>query len=104
MDRLLQLIRPKPKTVVEQFAELLSTNRDIIAGTPKASLFLQAPSTMTYIKGIPLVLVGYYTIPLVVTGWMWLPWIWVAYEVYSKTELISRTYYTVKATAEYLVS
>ena len=42
------------------------------------------------LKGIPVVVVGWYAIPIVISAWMWLPWIWVSYEIYNKTDLIGK--------------
>lgn len=47
----------------------------------KIKEFIKAHPELLY-KGVPIVLVGYLTLPLLISIWMWLPWLWAGYEVY----------------------
>jgi hypothetical protein len=102
---------PKPKTVTEKIVDLLPSTIgalgtiNAVATTIPASGSVERSivSPMTMIKGVPMLIVGYYTIPVLVTGWLWLPWIWVAYEIYTTTELIGKTYRCVRTTVGYVL-
>jgi hypothetical protein len=107
-------VKPKPKTITEKVTDLipsaigvLGTINAIGATTTTATGGIVSPtrfivSPMTLVKGVPVAILGYYTIPVLIAGWLWLPWIWVAYEVYTTTEIIGRTYRCIRTTAGYI--
>lgn len=100
MEWVSTFFKPKPKTLVDQLSEILPAGESASLGAGAAAFALANP--MVIVKGIPVLLVGYYTLPLLVTGWAYLPWIWVSYEVYTKTDIIAQTYAIVSTTAGYI--
>ena len=54
------------------------------------------------IKGIPVILVGWYSIPLLISLGYWAPWIYVGYELYQKTSVAKQAYTIAKTTKEFI--
>jgi hypothetical protein len=107
---------PRPKTLGERIAEfvplgplapLVTLAGGAIGGpmtNPCTQLIVRPQSyRFNLIRGLPIAVVGYYTLPLIVTGWTWLPWIWLGYELYIKTRMVSRTYHATRNTVGYLM-
>ena len=59
--------------------------------------FIQRNPDLIY-KGAPLALAAYFISPMIVTAWVWLPWIWVTYDIARRVppEWINGTYTSVR--------
>jgi len=96
----ISIFKPKPKTLVDQLSEILPMGEKASMGAGAAAYAIANP--MVIVKGVPVLVVGYYTLPILLTGWAYLPWIWVTYEVYTKTDLIVNAYTVISATVGYI--
>lgn len=102
MQWVTSIFQPRRKTLVDKISEILPAGENNALTTGMTTYIMANP--MVVVKSVPIVIIGFYSFPIILTGWAYLPWIWVSYELWTKTNLIAVTYNILSKSIQYVTS